>query len=142
ASLVDGASSLLIRLVANVVAEYKEVVKDIETLAPVVNEQFLRLAQLKKKKEELTVKGREMSLAALAELEEWDEADRAAGREPEPLPEAYPAEVSTSDASASVDWASLDVSAFPVSWLGSPSPLAGPGSSDGIPPASQGNSNS
>ncbi|KAJ4380920.1 hypothetical protein N0V85_008716 [Neurospora sp. IMI 360204] len=105
-------------------------------------DQILRLAEVQRRQEELAAKTRDVSRAAMAELEVWEEEDRAAGREPEPLREERPAEASTSSAPAPVDWSSLGVSAYPPSWLGSPSPLADPGSSGGIPPASQGNLNS
>ncbi|KAJ4344159.1 hypothetical protein N0V85_009815, partial [Neurospora sp. IMI 360204] len=124
---------LLTRLVVRIVSAHQRVTQDIETLAQRVNakslelqKEKLRLARLQQEKDQLVKEGREISSLALAELEAWDEEDRAAGREPEPLPEERPTEASTSAAPASADWSSLDVSAFPASWLGSPPPLADP----------------
>lgn len=129
-------------LVTRMVAENEKLKQEQAALVKAMQDHALRLSEVQRRQEELAEKARDVSRVAMAELETSDEEDRAAGKEPEPLPEEQPAEASTSAASAPADWTVLDATSFPVSWLGSPSPLVDPDSSGGIPPASQGNSNS
>ena len=105
-----------------------------------LKEQVAQLSALEKQQQDLASQGRELSLRSMAELEVLEAEDRAAGLEPEPLPEEQvPAGgQAVADATSSFDWSTFDALVFPVGWP----PSVDPGSSDGIPPASQGNSNS
>ncbi|WPJ65840.1 hypothetical protein SMAC4_13988 [Sordaria macrospora] len=76
----------------------------------------------------------------MAELEAL-EAEERAEEQAQTLPQRQAAGVPIASVS-SFDWSSLDVSDYHAAWLGSPAPLGNPGSSVGIPPASQGNSSS
>ena len=86
----------------------------------------------------------DVARVAATELEEWEAEERA--EEHTTVQAQSQVEVQpTGDPTSLVpefDWSSVDVSALPASWLQSPPPLDGPGSSGGIPPTSQDNSNS
>ena len=110
-----------------------EVLKNIQELAK-------KLAQLEQEQERLSAKSRELTERSMAELEAL-EAEERAEEQAQTLSQGQAAGVPNASVS-SFDWSSLDVSDYPAAWLGSPAPLGDPGSSGGIPPTSQGNSNS
>ncbi|CCC05407.1 hypothetical protein SMACR_09081 [Sordaria macrospora] len=118
---------------ARVVQTKAEVLKNIQELAK-------KLAQLEQEQERLSAKSRELTERSMAELEAL-EAEERAEEQAQTLSQGQAAGVPNASVS-SFDWSSLDVSDYPAAWLGSPAPLGDPGSSGGIPPTSQGNSNS
>jgi TolA-binding protein len=104
-------------------------------------EEVSRFSALERQEQELALRGRQLSLRSMAELEAL-EAEERAEEQVQLQAEAQAAEASTSAAGSGFDWSLMDVSTLPDSWLRSPPPLGDLGSSDRIPPTFRGNSNS
>ncbi|KAA8630602.1 hypothetical protein SMACR_08328 [Sordaria macrospora] len=118
----------------------QELTQSIHELTQSLKTQSAKLDQLKQEQERLSAKSRELTERSMAELEAL-EAEERVEEQAQTLPQRQAAGAPNASV-PSFDWSSLDVYDYPTAWLGTPAPLGNPGSSGGIPPTSQGNSNS